>query len=72
MKKEQKPDIRIIAERVSVTTIRTTAILYCELCRRELNADEIQLAALASQSHAAVQKAPETSNARDDKKGETK
>lgn len=50
MQNDQKPRIRIIAERVSVTTIRTRSKVICEICRRSLDADETRLA-LASKAN---------------------
>jgi hypothetical protein len=49
MENDRKSGIRIIAERVSVTTIRTRSkAIYCERCGRPLGADEIHLAAFDS------------------------
>ena len=45
MHNDRKPGIRIIAERVSVTTIRfRSKPIYCEKCRRPLGEDQIDLA----------------------------
>jgi hypothetical protein len=50
MQNDRKPGIRIIVERVSVTTIRTRSKkFYCDACRRSLGADEIHLAPLANE-----------------------
>lgn len=44
MQEDQKPRFRIIAERINVTTIRTRSKLICEICRRSLDADEMNIA----------------------------
>jgi hypothetical protein len=45
MNNDQKPGIRIIAERVSITTIRARSEnIYCENCRRALSAEEMRFA----------------------------
>lgn len=72
MQNDKKPGIRIIAERVSVTTIRTRSkIIYCAVCRRSLGAEEIDLAPLASEPRN-VNDAPAAARNTDNDKGETK
>ncbi|HKP68761.1 MAG TPA: hypothetical protein VJV05_05735 [Pyrinomonadaceae bacterium] len=44
MQEDQKPRFRIIAERINVTTIRTRSNPICEICRRSLDADEMNIA----------------------------
>jgi hypothetical protein len=45
MHNDRKPGIRIIAERVSVTTIRfRSKPIYCEKCHRPLGEGQIDLA----------------------------
>jgi hypothetical protein len=58
MHNDQKPGIRIIVERVSVTTVRTRSRkVYCEMCRRSLDADEIHLAPPATERRDAIEAA---------------
>ncbi len=72
MQNDQKPDIRIIVERVSVTTIRTRAKkVYCEICSRSLGADEIHLAPLPTEARDATE-ATARACATDHEKGELK
>lgn len=68
MHNDQKPGIRIIVERVSVTTIRTRSKkLYCEICRRSLDVDEIHLAPLATGPRDVIEAAA-TADATDNEK----
>jgi len=68
MHNDQKPGIRIIVERVSVTTIRTRSKkVYCETCRRSLSAGEIHLAPLATEPHDVIEAAA-TASATDNEK----
>ena len=72
MHNDQKRSIRIMVERVSVTTIRTSGKkVYCEICRRSLGADEIHLAPLVTEPRDAIE-ATARATATDHEKGELK
>ena len=72
MQNDKKAGIRIIAERVSVTTIRTRSkMIYCAICRRSLGADEIDLAFFVSEPRD-INDAPAAARNTDNDKGETK
>ena len=61
MHNDQKRGIRIIAERVSVTTIRTRSKkIYCETCGRQLRADEMHLGAIVSTARNVTESARST------------
>jgi hypothetical protein len=58
MHSDRKSGIRIIAERVSVTTIRTRSkAIYCEKCSRPLGADQIDLATIDSEQRDVIETA---------------
>ena len=67
MNNGHKPGIRIIAERISVTTIRARSKMICAVCRRSLIADEIDLAALVSESRDLVDDATFTTTTDNEK-----
>jgi hypothetical protein len=70
MHSDRKSGIRIIAERVSVTTIRTRSkAMYCEKCGRALSADEIHLTTVDSKQRDFV-RAAAIDGATENKKGE--
>jgi len=70
MHSDRKSGIRIIAERVSVTTIRfRSKAIYCEKCRRPLGDDQINLETVEPDPRSVIEAAL-IASATDTEKGE--